>query len=99
MRPVEQWIWLPEADYPQNQITRYSERVHKRTEKNYTVAAFSKAYCFLKPSSRYSCASAATRHLLCFAMSGISPMDRCCPAVTSWISKPTIRCLSITLRK
>ena len=48
MRPVEQWIWLPEADYPQNQITRYSERVHKRTEKNYTVAAFSKAYCFPK---------------------------------------------------
>ena len=48
MRPVEKWIWLPEAAYPQNQTTRYSERVHVRTEKNYTIAAFSRIYSFGK---------------------------------------------------
>lgn len=48
MRPVEKWIWLPEAAYPQNQTTRYAERVHERTEKNYTVASFTRAYDFTK---------------------------------------------------
>lgn len=48
MRPVEQWIWLPESVYPRNQTTRYSERVRTRQEKNYTVAAFWRNYCFDK---------------------------------------------------
>lgn len=48
MRPVEQWIWLPEAEYPNNQTTRYSERTHKNQETNYTVAAFRRTYGFGK---------------------------------------------------
>ena len=46
MRPVEQWIWLPEDQYPNNQTTRYSERTHKNRETNYTVAAFERTYRF-----------------------------------------------------
>lgn len=48
MRPVEQWIWLPEERYPGNQITRYSERVNNPIAGNYTVAAFSREYLFPK---------------------------------------------------
>ena len=48
MRPVEQWIWLPEERYPGNQITRYSERVNNHIAGNYTVAAFSIEYLFPK---------------------------------------------------
>lgn len=49
MRPVEKWIWLPESLYPNNQTTRYSERVHKNTQTNYTVASFEKTYLFPQP--------------------------------------------------
>ena len=54
MRPVEKWIWLPESVYPQNQITRYSERVHVRKELNYTVASFTREYCFGKEIAEVS---------------------------------------------
>lgn len=46
MRPVEQWIWLPQDMYPNHQTTRYSERTHKNKETNYTVAAFERTYRF-----------------------------------------------------
>jgi len=46
MRPVEQWIWLPQAVYPDNQTTRYSERVNDGTKDHYTVAGFWKTYAF-----------------------------------------------------
>ena len=46
MRPLEQWIWLPESLYPNNQTTRFSERTHKNTQTNYTVAAFERSYEF-----------------------------------------------------
>ena len=49
MRPVEQWIWLPESAYPHNQTTRYSERTHINQETNYTVAAFTRSYHFDQP--------------------------------------------------
>lgn len=49
MRPVEQWIWLPEALYPDNQTTAFSQRVQNAEAKgNYTVTAFSREYRFLK---------------------------------------------------
>ena len=46
MRPLEQWIWLPEGLYPNNQTTRYSERTHKNTQTSYTVATFERSYAF-----------------------------------------------------
>lgn len=52
MRPVEQWIWLPEDLYPDNQTTRFSERVNDGTKNNYTVAAFWKTYQFSKSIER-----------------------------------------------
>lgn len=52
MRPIEQWIWLPAAQYPHNQTTPYSERDHIHPEDNYTVALFSRAYCFSRPIAR-----------------------------------------------
>lgn len=48
MRPVEKWIWLPESAYPKAQTTRYSWHVRTRTEENYAVAQFTRAYCFEK---------------------------------------------------
>ena len=48
MEHTEQWIWLPEERYPQQQTTRYSERDHTH-ENNYTAVAFSKKYSFSKP--------------------------------------------------
>lgn len=67
MRPVEKWIWLPKAAYPQNQTTRFSERVHVNNETNYTVASFTRVYNFEKEiaavSLRFSGDTAFT--LLC----------------------------------
>ena len=54
MRPVEKWIWLPKAVYPQNQTTRFSERVRENIDNNYTVASFSKAYNFGKAIAEVS---------------------------------------------
>ena len=54
MRPVEQWIWLPEDPYPQQQTTRYSERTHIYRETNYTVASFAREYHFPAPIRRVS---------------------------------------------
>ena len=44
----EQWIWLPEDQYPRHQLTRYSER-DSTHENSYTVVAFSRDYHFQKP--------------------------------------------------
>lgn len=52
MRPIEQWIWLPQEQFPNNQYTRYSQRVHKRRDTNYTVAAFRRTYSFPKPITK-----------------------------------------------
>ena len=52
MRPLEQWIWLPESQYPNNQTTRYSQLTHKNKENNYTVAAFERNYRFAAPISQ-----------------------------------------------
>ena len=49
MRPLENWIWLPEEAYPNHQETRYSILVRSRNLKNYTVVSFSRCYCFEKP--------------------------------------------------
>ena len=54
MRPVEKWIWLPKATYPQNQTTRFSERVRVNIETNYTVASFSRVYDFGKEIAEIS---------------------------------------------
>ena len=54
MRPVEKWIWLPKAAYPQNQTTRFSERVRVNVETNYTVASFSRVYDFGKEIAEIS---------------------------------------------
>ena len=48
MRPIEQWIWLPREQFPNNQFTRYSQRVHTRPDTNYTVAFFERTYSFPK---------------------------------------------------
>jgi len=49
MHSAEQWIWLPEAQYPENQTTRYSERVGRRKLLNFTVAEFTRSFAFSKP--------------------------------------------------
>ena len=49
MHAAEQWIWLPEAQYPENQTTRYSERVGRRKLLNFTVAEFTRSFAFSKP--------------------------------------------------
>ena len=49
MRPIEQWIWLPEDTYPEKQTTRYSERTHINQTLNYTVAVFEKNCRFPSP--------------------------------------------------
>lgn len=47
MRPVEQWIWLPEGQYPDKQTTPYSHRVRNYPAKeNYAVVRFSRRYQF-----------------------------------------------------
>lgn len=52
MRPVEKWIWLPQAAYPKAQTTRYSWQAPENPEKEYAVAAFSREYCFDKAIER-----------------------------------------------
>ena len=48
MRPVEKWIWLPEAEYPTVQTTRYSWQAPENPEPEYAVAAFWREYRFDK---------------------------------------------------
>ena len=52
MRPVEKWIWLPQAAYPTAQTTRYSWQAPENPEKEYAVAAFYREYCFDKAIER-----------------------------------------------
>lgn len=47
MHELEKWIWLPKAQYPNNQTTIYSP-YDKHTEGNYTVAEFQREYKFEK---------------------------------------------------
>lgn len=49
MDAVENWIWLPEASFPDNQATHYSILTSKQRLDSYTVASFSKNYTFGKP--------------------------------------------------
>ena len=48
MRPVEKWIWLPEAEYPTVQTARYSWQAPENPEPEYAVAAFWREYRFDK---------------------------------------------------
>ena len=48
MRPVEKWIWLPKAEYPKVQTTRYSWQAPENPEPEYAVAAFWREYRFDK---------------------------------------------------
>ena len=43
----EKWIWLPEKEYPNSQITKYSG-FDTKTDGNYTVAEFTRTYHFDK---------------------------------------------------
>ena len=52
MRFVEKWIWLPQAEYPEIQNTRYSWMDTERPEHRYAVAAFWREYRFDKPIAR-----------------------------------------------
>ena len=45
MEHTEQWIWLPEAKYKNEQTTVYSGFL-KNDAKNYTVAEFTRSYSF-----------------------------------------------------
>lgn len=47
MQHTEQWIWLPEASYPNEQTTVYSG-FSKANATHYTVAEFKKTYAFSK---------------------------------------------------
>lgn len=49
MRPVEQWIWLPEQLYPHCQRTKYSILDRNTPDPGYAVAAFFRTYRFSKP--------------------------------------------------
>lgn len=51
MNMTENWIWLPEDKYPDNQVTRYSCFDHIKL-RNFTVANFKKTYSFDKKISR-----------------------------------------------
>lgn len=51
MNMTENWIWLPEGKYPDNQVTRYSCFDHIKL-RNFTVANFKKTYSFDKKISR-----------------------------------------------
>ena len=52
MRPVEKWIWLPEAEYPDIQNTRYSWQDTERPEHRFAVVAFQREYRFEKKIDR-----------------------------------------------
>lgn len=43
----ERWIWLPEKEYPDSQMTKYSG-FDTKTDGNYTVAEFTRTYHFDK---------------------------------------------------
>ena len=45
MKPIENWIWLPLAQYPDNQTTIYSGFLDQ-SKGNYTVADFKRTYTF-----------------------------------------------------
>ena len=48
MRPVEKWIWLPEAVCPKAQTSRYSWMAPENPEPEYAVAQFTGTYAFGK---------------------------------------------------
>ena len=48
MRHTEKWIWLPEAEYPEDQRTVYSAP-RNETDARYAVAEFRKEYVFSRP--------------------------------------------------
>ena len=52
MRPVEKWIWLPDATYPEHQESRHSWMDREKPEHQYAVVAFSKEYDFGKEIAR-----------------------------------------------
>lgn len=50
MRPIEQWIWLPEVDYPDCQTTSLHPLMDNAADfTHYVVAEFRKTYCYEKP--------------------------------------------------
>lgn len=51
MNMTENWVWLPEDKYPNNQFTRYSCFDHIKL-RNFTVVNFKKTYSFDKKISR-----------------------------------------------
>ena len=53
MRPIEQWIWLPEDEYPQYQTTAYHPLMDNASDyEHFAVAEFQKRYCFGKSIQR-----------------------------------------------